>query len=243
MRKGILTVTIATPPRQSIRFRGRSFLALVLAPEAPVADWLVEFDAWALQSPGFFVGRPVVLDVSGLSLDAEALRKLVDDLAERNVRMMGIEGAEPGLAADGLPPCLTGGKTTGVAEVLDAQARAPDAAPPAVKAQDALIIDGAVRSGQVIIHPQGDVIVTGSVGSGAEIVAGGSIHVYGTLRGRAIAGTTGAAKARIFCRKMEAELVALDGLYKVADAIRPELRGRAVQAWLDGDAIMMAAMD
>ena len=77
-----------------------------------------------------------------------------------------------------------------------------------------------MRSGQSVIFPEGDVTVLGSVGSGAEIVAGGSIHIYGTLRGRAIAGATGNARARIFCRKLEAELLAIDGLYKTADDMR-----------------------
>jgi len=72
-----------------------------------------------------------------------------------------------------------------------------------------LIIDNSVRSGQVIDYPDGDVTVVGSVSSGAEIVAGGSIHVYGTLRGRALAGTAGDPSARIFCRRFQPELVAI----------------------------------
>jgi septum site-determining protein MinC len=81
------------------------------------------------------------------------------------------------------------------------------------------------------------VTVVGSVASGAEIVAGGSIHIYGTLRGRAMAGTTGNASARIFCRKLEAELIAIDGFYKTAEDMEPNLRGKAVQIWLEGEAI------
>ena len=91
--------------------------------------------------------------------------------------------------------------------------RARDAPVP----EKSLLIEGSVRSGQSILHPEGDVTVLGSVASGSEIVAGGSIHIYGTLRGRAIAGCTGNGKARIFCRKFEAELIAIDGLYKTAD--------------------------
>jgi septum site-determining protein MinC len=85
------------------------------------------------------------------------------------------------------------------------------------------------------------VTVVGSVASGAEVIAGGSIHIYGSLRGRAMAGSTGNARARIFCRKIEAELLAIDGLYKTADDIDASLRRRPVQAWLEGDALMMAA--
>src|SRR6476620_9020344 len=68
-----------------------------------------------------------------------------------------------------------------------------------------------VRSGQSVIFPHGDVTVVGQVASGAEVVAGGSIHVYGALRGRALAGSMGNPRARIFCRKNEAELLAIDG--------------------------------
>ena len=106
-----------------------------------------------------------------------------------------------------------------------------------------LLIDRPVRSGQSVFFPAGDVTVIGSVASGAEIVAGGSIHVYGTLRGRAMAGSAGNSQARIFCRKIEAELLAIDGLYKTADDMEEGLRGRAIQAWLEGDALMMAALD
>jgi septum site-determining protein MinC len=81
------------------------------------------------------------------------------------------------------------------------------------------------------------VTVIGSVASGAEIVAGGSIHIYGTLRGRAMAGTTGNTSARIFCRKLEAELIAIDGFYKTAEDMEPDLRGRAVQIWLEGGTV------
>ena len=80
-----------------------------------------------------------------------------------------------------------------------------------------LLIDHPVRSGQSIVFEKGDVTVVGSVASGAEVIAGGSIHVYGALRGRAIAGLTGNNRARIFCRRLEAELLAIDGVYQTAD--------------------------
>jgi septum site-determining protein MinC len=100
-----------------------------------------------------------------------------------------------------------------------------------------------VRSGQTISFPGGDLTVVGSVASGAEVLAGGSIHIYGTLRGRAIAGAAGDGHARIFCRRMEAELLAIDGLYVTAEAMPEAVRGRAAQAWLEGDAIIIAALD
>ena len=84
---------------------------------------------------------------------------------------------------------------------------------------------------------KGDVTVVGSVASGAEIMAGGSIHIYGTLRGRAIAGLAGNPRARIFCSKLEAELLAIDGMYQTAEDMEPDCAGRSVQAWLEGEHI------
>ncbi|MBV9756843.1 MAG: septum site-determining protein MinC, partial [Alphaproteobacteria bacterium] len=105
------------------------------------------------------------------------------------------------------------------------------------------VIEESIRSGQSVAFDRGDVTVVGSVASGAEVVAAGSIHVYGALRGRAVAGAAGNTRARVFCRRLEAELVAIDGYYRTADDMDPALRGRAVQAWLGGDALMMAALD
>ena len=106
-----------------------------------------------------------------------------------------------------------------------------------------LLIDQPVRSGQSIVFEKGDVSIVGSVASGAEVIAGGSIHVYGTLRGRAIAGLTGNNRARIFCRRLEAELLAIDGVYQTADDMDAKLRGKPVQAWLAGEAMMLATFD
>jgi len=84
--------------------------------------------------------------------------------------------------------------------------------------------------------------VLGSVGSGAEIVAGGSIHIYGTLRGRAMAGVNGNSAARIYCQKIEAELLAIDGYYQTAEEIDVALRNRPAQAWLEGDVMRIAPL-
>ena len=81
------------------------------------------------------------------------------------------------------------------------------------------------------------------VGAGAEVIADGSIHVYGALRGRALAGAQGNGKARIFCREFLAELVAIAGHYKVLEEIPKDLRGKPAQVWLDGDELKIVALD
>lgn len=237
-----------------IRLKGRSFLALVLAPELPFDAWLARLDDLAARSTGFFLGRPIVLDVEGLDIDQAQLKELIGELGERSVRIMGIEGARASLLGFGMPPAMKGGRPAADFEPPAAEpvqkeaetaksgaaskpgaAQAPDPQP--VKAIPSIIIKEPVRSGQSVIFPEGDVTILGSVASGAEVVAGGSIHVYGTLRGRALAGSVGNASARIFCRKLEAELVAIDGLYKMADDMEAKHRGQAVQVWLEGDTI------
>jgi len=246
-------VQVATKePRPSLRFRGRSFLALVLVPEPPLEDWLAELDEWNKRSPGFFRGRPVVLDVSGLPLDKDGVAKLIADLAERDVRLMGVEGTKASWLTLGMPPLISGGRQAAdmheLPEVPPKHDEAPkqDERPPvrmtAPAKADSLVIAEPVRSGQSVIFPQGDVTIVGSVASGAEVIAGGSIHVYGALRGRAIAGSTGNGQARIFCNKLEAELVAIDGLYRTADEMEASFRGKPVQAWLSGDTMTMAAL-
>lgn len=233
-----------------IRLKGRSFLALALTPELPFEDWLVRLDDLASRSTGFFMRRPVVLDISGLDIDRPQLRDLIDRLGARNVRIMGIEGARPSLLGTDLPPAMTDGRPTSDIEapVVEegGKPQVPEnVAPPAVavpQASPSLVVTQPVRSGQSVIFAEGDVTIVGSVASGAEVIAGGSIHVYGTLRGRAMAGTIGNAAARIFCRKLEAELVAIDGYYKTAEDLEPELRGKAVQFWLEGDSFKVGSL-
>jgi septum site-determining protein MinC len=105
------------------------------------------------------------------------------------------------------------------------------------------MIETPVRSGQTIMNPDGDVIILGSVASGAEVISSGSIHVYGALRGRALAGAYGNESARVFCRRFEAELIAVGGYYKVLDEVDPCLRQKPVQAWLSGNDLNIAILD
>ena len=92
-----------------------------------------------------------------------------------------------------------------------------------------------VRSGQQIYAQDRDLTICASVGAGAEVISDGSIHIYGALRGRALAGAGGLATARIFCREFHAELVAVAGVYKVLEEIPKKLHGKPVQIWLEND--------
>jgi len=228
-------------PRQFVRLRGRSFMAVVLMPEPPVEAWLEQLDAQLARSPNFFDGRAVLLDLSALAGLERSFSALVQELARRRVRVVGLEGVEPNRVGDDMPPVLAGGRHVSIT--------ADEPPPPEIKAPEpnSLLVDRSVRSGQSVSFPAGDVTVVGSVASGSEVLAGGSIHIYGTLRGRAIAGLLGpgqgASRPRIFCRKLEAELLAIDGVYRTAEEIGKALQGRAVQAWLEGEELLVAALD
>jgi septum site-determining protein MinC len=227
-------------------FRARSYMAFVVMPQPPIVDWLAELDAALERSKGFFAGHPVALDLSAVQLSPAGITHLIAELEQRNIRVLGIEGVDLA-GAPGLPPILRGGRGTqdyAVPEPAAATVLAAPMPPPPQKQEPAsLLIDQPVRSGQSVVFIEGDVTVLGSVGSGAEIVAGGSIHVYGTLRGRAMAGASGNARARIFCHRVEAELLAIDSYYKTADDIEDSLRQRPAQAWLEGRTLKISALN
>ena len=146
---------------------------------------------------------------------------------------MGIEGADPSLLGSDIPPAMTGGLPASDMEAPEEDAAEIDDEAPV----PSLMVTQPVRSGQ-LLSSEGDITIVGSIASGAEVVAGGSVHVYGTIRGRVIAGSMGNAEARIFCRRLEAELVAIAGYYKTSEDLEEELRGQAVQLWLENEAIL-----
>lgn len=225
------------PQRQVMRLRGRSYIAFVFSPFMPIVNWLEEIDATLARSSGFFVGRPIVLDLSAVDLSSHGIAHLISNLESRGIRVLGLEGVEATGLDAGLPPVLNGGRGC-VVEQAEPK-KVEDQPPP----PSSLLLQTPVRSGQRVVFTEGDITVLGSVGSGAEIVAGGSIHVYGTLRGRAMAGINGNSAARIYCQKIEAELVAIDGYYQTAEDIGDTLRRRPAQAWLDGDVIRITPLN
>jgi septum site-determining protein MinC len=226
--------------RKSIRFCGRSYLAFMLTPEPPIFQWLADLDEWSGQFAGYFADKPVVLDVSVVKLSNAAIIQLVNELRTRNIRIMGLEGIEQSELGPDFPPVLKGGRAVTVAE--QPEAAPPDPQPPK-KQPASLLLESPVRSGQSIVFPDGDITVLGSVASGAEIIAGGSIHIYGALRGRAFAGLAGNSRARIFCNQVEAELLAIDGHYRIADDIESSLRSQPIQAWLKGDEMFITPLN
>jgi septum site-determining protein MinC len=252
-----VTSSNAIDANSSIRFGIRSYIAFVLTPQAPTIEWLTQLDNWTRNSPGFFDGRPVVLDLSAVKLSPIGIRHLLSELAERGVRIIGLEAADDVELGPSLPPRLLGGRPVHnkqgapddasnhkqTATALEQQTVTASEEPTVTASEEptSLLIE-ALRSGQTVVFPNGDVTVLGSVASGSEIVAGGSIHVYGTLRGRAMAGSQGNTRARIFCAKNEAELLAINGYYRTADEL-DGIRSQPAQTWLENGVLIVAPME
>jgi septum site-determining protein MinC len=238
MRKAcgsIIMGALAQPAHQLVSMRGRSYVAFVFCPVVPVAGWLEEIDVTLRRSPDFFIGKPVVLDLSAVDLSQGAIAHLVTSLEQRHIRILGIEGVDADRLNSAMPPLLTGGRHC---MVTNNQPKKPETKPKPAS----LLLETSVRSGQSL-YSEGDVTIVGSVGSGAEIVAGGSIHIYGTLRGRAMAGANGNSAARIYCQKIEAELVAVNGYYRTAEEIDAVNCDRPAQVWLDGEIMKITPLN
>ena len=214
------------------------------------------------RAPNLFDRAAVVLDFGGLSNapSPEQAQALVEGLREAGVLPValayGTREIEALARALGLPLLAkfraqyesgsgsAAPATAPAAEPAAARPRAPAAGPaPSAQASPGLIQAAPVRSGQQVYAENRDLTVLSAVGAGAEVIADGSIHVYGALRGRALAGAQGDAGTRIFCREFHAELVAIAGHYKVLEDIPRELRGKAVQVWLEQEQLKIAALD
>ena len=217
--------------------RTQSYMASVLTPRPPIADWLTELDATREQAIGSLTDNPVVLDLSAVRLSPNAIMHLIGNLEERSIRILGIEGIEPTEAHAGLPPVLRRGNVR-----ITKPPKVERTTLQKDRSTSSLLIDNPVRSGQRVFA-EGDITVVGSVGSGAEIVAVGSVHIYGTLRGRAMAGAWGNIRARIFCQRVDAELLAIGSYFKTADEIEETLRYGPAQVWLEGTTLRISAVE
>lgn len=231
----------------AISFGARSLLAFVLEPSLPLEQWFEALDAWLARSPAFFASKPVILQMGGLDISLMDYRELLANLSRRHIRVMAAENPNRGLVGPHLPPIVSGGRSVSADKLLDSETLVDE--PPASQtpapaiAANSLVVDGNVRSGQSIAHLEGDVTIIGRVASGAEIFAGGSVHVYGALQGRVIAGVSGDPDARIFCRAAKAELLCIGGSYVTAEEMDPKIDGRSIAVHLDGDELKIRILD
>ncbi len=194
------------------------------------------------RSPRFFLNAPVVLDLrdaAGFADDAE-FAEAREILRRHTLTLIGVQNA--------LPAQLEAAAAAGLASFApnSTQPRGPRAAEPAAAPRPARpdmagvrtrLVTQPVRSGTQIYARGSDLVVTAAVSSGAELMADGNIHVYGALRGRALAGASGDVEARIFCSRLEAELVSIAGRYLVSEQLPADQRGLPVQIALVDDSL------
>lgn len=228
-----------------LEVRGR-FLTAVVLPVAGAADdaFYAALDALLQKSPHFFADAPLVLDIEradGLQT-ADDFLALLRNLRARKLTPIGIQNATSRQSAEGAGAGLTtlpAGRVT----PLERKPRPTlAAAKPAEPTPATRLVTEPVRSGQRVVAERGDLVVVASVGSGAELIAHGNVHVYGRLRGRALAGVNGDRTARIFCGSLEAELIAIAGLYKTSDDLGADVSGKRVQAFLESDSLCIEVL-
>jgi len=214
----------------------------------------IEMQERIARAPKLFERAAVILDFGELSKcpDAKTVNALIDALKTAGVLPVAIAygtRAIEDLAVQVGLPLLAKFRASYEAQTLSAiepqekkavakaatEVDTPAPAPVAIKSEPGVMQLQPVRSGQQIYAQNKDITVMATVGAGAEVIADGSIHIYGALRGRALAGANDNINARIFCREFHAELVAIAGHYKVLEEIPKNLLGKAVQIYLDKD--------
>jgi septum site-determining protein MinC len=206
-------------------------------------------------APHFFRRTAVCLDLSALETLPEIaeVRGVVEALRRAGMLAIGLCGDAAALTPASIAlnlPILTSFRMPGrpvpvvqppTAAAASHETDAPPLAETASQASlGALLHLQPVRSGQRLYARDRDLIIASGVGPGAEVMADGCVHIYGALRGRAMAGAHGQSAARVFCQEFYAELVSIAGVFRVFETLPSELAGRPVQAWLDGEALHLA---
>ncbi|WP_413604366.1 septum site-determining protein MinC [Escherichia fergusonii] len=230
-----------------IELKGSSFtLSVVHLHEAEPEVICQALEDKIAQAPAFLRHAPVVINVGDLEspVNWSALQKAVSSTGLRIIGVSGCKDASLKAEIDEMGlPLLTEGKEK------VARSRPAEVITPATPVQNAnpitktRLIDVPVRSGQRIYAPQCDLIVTNHVSAGAELIADGNIHVYGMMRGRALAGAAGDREAQIFCTNLTAELVSIAGVYWLSDKIPAEFYGKAARLRLADNALSVQPLN
>ena len=202
------------------------------------------------ESPGFFDHDPVLIDVHGLNLAVDQtidLQALMAVIRAHDLVPLAIKGASPALLALAKGAGLVDASDARIRRSIPAPERVAPTPAPAPTPSGAMVIDKPLRSGQQVYAKGRDLIVMGMVNAGAEVIADGHIHVYGALRGKAIAGARGNADAQIFAQVMEPELISIAGVYRTSEnALPKEVLGKAahvcLQSGAEGDKLLITPL-
>lgn len=237
------------------QLRGQSMTLMVLKLyDAADPNLFALLQAKIGQAPNFFRHAPVVLDVTECPGATINFATLIPGLKKLGLLPVGIQGGpvdiQSAAATAGLGVFRTSRQQQASQSSVTVEQERSSAAQPAMPPQaqqpamdeesgytNTLIITEPVRSGRQIYAARGDLVVLAPVSAGAELLADGSIHVYSSLRGRALAGLSGDPNARIFTHSLEAELISIGGLYRVAEDIEPAARGKACQIYREGNSL------
>ncbi len=230
------------------QLRGNSFTMMVLKVNAPNSpEFFPQLNIKVRQAPNFFRNAPVVLDFDELpEATVFDLASFVAQVRAHHLLPVGFQGGprpvqEAALAA-GLTP-MPSGRVAKLEDVVKGPDPRAAATAPQVMVEvvhrPALVITEPVRSGTQLYAEKTDLVITASVSPGAELLADGNIHVYGALRGRALAGVSGDPAARIFCHSLEAEVVSIAGVYRVSEDIGSDFFKKPVQVFLRDGVLRM----
>ncbi|WP_394754699.1 septum site-determining protein MinC [Crenothrix sp.] len=188
-------------------------------------------------APEFFKNSPVVIDLKeitkqNIALDVAAITEIT---RKYGLLPIGIRGGSQQQNKDSLelriPVYSNSNRTTGTEAQKPTPAAAADISPKKDAPPTAMVITQPIRSGQRI-YSHGDLVILAQVSAGAEILAEGNIHVYGSLRGRALAGVQGNTHARIFCTHLQAELISIAGNYKISEDLGKGFYNKPVHIYL-----------
>lgn len=230
-----------TPPA-AFELKGRLMTLSVLRVLTSDLELLGDqLDTTVAAAPELFQNFPVLLDFQELPHEAQSafdIARLDRLLRERSFVPVGMRGA--GAVLTGIAAGVGIGVIAGGASSDPGGRQARNEATPARSAS--LLIKDPIRSGQQVYAKDGDLIVLATISPGAEILADGNIHIYGSLRGRALAGVQGNTEARIFCRDLDAELISIAGHYRVAEHIHDAERRQPVQIFLNDGSLTIQAL-
>lgn len=239
----------AARTRALFEFKSATLPLIAVILKTSDLDLLAEaLDAQLADSPDFFEQEPVVIDLSQLEESEESGGEAADIDFDRLRQLLARHQTQPIAVRGGNDEQNSAARAAGLS--IAAMPVAPPARPPApaeapspapqivrevpVPASGTLVIDRPLRSGQQVYARGGDVIVLDVVNVGAEVIADGHVHVYAPLRGKAIAGARGNTEARIFSTCMEAQLVAIAGIYRTSEVALPaDVQGKPAQIWLN----------
>ncbi|CAM2884568.1 MULTISPECIES: septum site-determining protein MinC [Vibrio] len=182
------------------------------------------------QAPAFFANAPVVINIAKVDGDIDFVQ-LKNGISEANLIPVGISGCK-----DKRSQTLASEAGFAVMTASNSPTNAP------AKMAPTKVVRTPIRSGQQVYAKDGDLVILNHVSAGAEVIADGSIHIHGTLRGRAIAGASGQKEARIICHDLQAELVSIAGNYWLSDQIESEFWQQKVMLSMNDDSLLFESL-